>query len=88
MFVMIGTFLPYINQTGNTNSIDYNINDINQELIENTNDAGEIGFWDVMASIGKMFFWTFGALPFWLDSFFLVLRIMFYVAIVDIAWIG
>jgi hypothetical protein len=47
-----------------------------------------VTIWQVFISIGKMFFWTFGTLPLWLDSVFLMVRIILIVTIARNIWIG
>jgi len=46
----------------------------------------EITGWDIIASVGKMFFWTFGQIPFFIDLIIfvplrIVLGFLFYMAI-------
>ncbi len=56
--------------------------------IVGTRRTGSVGIFDVMGSIVKMFFWTCGSLPFWLDLFFLLIRIVLYLTIARNLWIG
>ena len=50
--------------------------------------ATGVGFLDVLFSVLLMFFWTFGALPFWLDIIFLILRLILVLIIARNVWIG
>lgn len=50
--------------------------------------AQGVGFLKVFFSVVSMFFWTFGALPFWLDGIFLILRLMLVMIIARNIWIG
>lgn len=81
VFVVIGGLLPYI-QTGlGQSSTDLNIMGLKQDLGQAVDgditvlNATPTGF-AVMTSILKMFFWSFGSLPFWLDLIFLIPRMM------------
>lgn len=47
-----------------------------------------VSFLNIFFSVIGMFFWTFGALPFWLDAIFLILRIMLAMIIARNIWIG
>ena len=82
IFMMIGTALPYINDSLSdaypTNSTSNNYNSIYEaENPSNLNVAtGTISMFSIVVSVFSMFFWTFGALPMWLDLFFVFLRLM------------
>lgn len=77
IFVGIGIVIPFVNEEFNETSPEFDINNPANELIgEGFTDASSIGAGDIIKSIGKMFFWTFGDLPFWLDAIFIVLRII------------
>jgi hypothetical protein len=41
----------------------------------------EVSGLDVLSSVGLMFFWTFGALPMFLDLFFVIMRVMLVIVI-------
>jgi hypothetical protein len=77
IFVSVGVILPYFRadlEGRNDNYIGSFESDINSE-------AGSITGIEVVFSVGKMFFWTFGDLPFVLDMVFLVLRILLLVLV-------
>ncbi len=81
IFVLLGVMLPFINDTfgstiGNTDVEGFK-DDLGQAA-DNPLDA----FFTVTTSVLKMFFWTFGALPFWIDAFFTMFRIILFVIIV------
>lgn len=86
IFVGIGVFLPFLQVeyqvTGNAT-----VNAVNTTVIDpNTfNDVtpltANISILGIVFSVIKMFFWTFGDLPLWLDSIFVVIRITFAVLI-------
>ncbi len=56
--------------------------------ITNTRRIGSVGIFDVFGSIVKMFFWTCGSLPLFIDLFFLLIRIILYIIIARNLWIG
>lgn len=78
-FIFIGTglILPFVNQEFGIDGQVIDTENVGDELVEESlEDISNVGVGDVLKSVGKMFFWTFGALPFWLDGIFLVLRIL------------
>ena len=50
--------------------------------------AGAVTIFDIAGSVFLMFFWTFGALPLWLDLIFVILRIILVLTIARNIWIG
>lgn len=49
---------------------------------------GSTSIFDVFWSVVKMFFWTCGALPAWLDAIFLIFRITLILIVARNLWIG
>jgi len=86
LFVVIGTLLPYINAEygGEVNTIDTDIIDVDDV----SKVSGQVSVTGILGSIAKMFFWTFGELPFWLDMFFIVFRIILLAIIGRNLWFG
>ena len=80
IFLTLGILLPYINSEFSSSSTEFNTDGIDDVVGDETNFSTISGF-ALIASIFKMFFWTFGDLPFWLDAIFLVFRIHFGVLI-------
>ena len=77
IFVGVGIIIPFVNDEFGTSSPDFNVdNPANQLIEEDFSDISGVGAGDILKSVGKMFFWTFGDLPFWLDAIFIILRIM------------
>ncbi len=79
LFIFIGTavILPFINFEFDITSPDYNIDKVESDFIaEDLTDVSDVSAGDILASVGKIFFWTFGDLPFWLDLIFVILRII------------
>ena len=77
IFVGVGIILPYVNEEFDISGSDIDVENVGEELVEGSiEDVSSIGIGDVLKSVGKMFFWTFGDLPFWLDAIFIVLRII------------
>ena len=50
--------------------------------------AQGVSFLKIFFSVALMFFWTFGALPFWIDMIFLILRTILVLIIARNIWIG
>jgi len=83
IFIIIGVMLPYAQQVTNSDYESYNIEGIHDELKNSGNNA--INIIDVLFSVLKMFVFTFGALPLWLDLvLFMPLRIIAYIMIYDL----
>ena len=92
VFFLIGIFLPVLESGYNVAPTE---NDVD-ELISSLNNAsislgektafeavvGSLGFFDIVKSILKMFTWTFGALPTWLDLIFVIFRITLLILLV------
>lgn len=88
LFIAVGFITPMINDEFggeyDTNSPDYIKEQINQDDIESTTSS-----WKIIISVFSMFFWTFGALPVWLETLiFLPLRIILAFIIARNIWIG
>lgn len=92
IFVLLGVFLPTL-QDGF--GVTQDINDVDafeQSLLNGTTQMGEkstfsavvgsLSFFDYVKSILLMFLWTFGALPLWLDTFFVIFRIILLILLV------
>ncbi len=104
IFLLTGTALPFINEAFGippSESACFKIDTLEEELANATQSVpkkslfdfgtrrtGSVGIFDVMGSIIKMFFWTCGGLPFWIELFFLLLRIVLYITIARNLWIG
>jgi len=86
-FLIVGIALPYINEDFPTSVPKYDtegyISGQGQEIVQGTTDAV-----DIFLSVVSMFFWTFGALPIYIEFIFLFLRLIFYAILVDLLWIG
>jgi hypothetical protein len=86
LFISIGTILPYVNEAGGETSTTYDTDGV-VEGIE-ADDMTAVGAFEVLGSIFSMFFWTFGALPFWLDMIFVAIRLVMAGIIARNIWIG
>lgn len=58
-----------------------------------TQTAGEeidssLSIWKIIGSIASMFFWTFGAIPAWLDLLIWIPRLILYVTLARNIWVG
>lgn len=81
IFIFLGVITPYINaEFGSDTQID-------ASDFEDTISQGDVSATDVALSIFSMFFWTFGALPWYIDMVLLVFRIMLAYLIWEAVWI-
>ena len=86
LFIAVGIFLPIVNEAvGNADST---LNDANFDDEIDTDDLTVASAWNIFLSVLSMFFWTFGALPFWLDAIFMILRVTLVMTIARNIWIG
>jgi hypothetical protein len=77
MFVIIGSVLPFItDEFGGNVDENRNFNITEMQTAVSGKDEDSVKTSDVMKSIGLMFVWTFGALPLFLELFFLIIRII------------
>ncbi|NIQ15370.1 MAG: hypothetical protein GTO02_13540 [Candidatus Dadabacteria bacterium] len=76
IFVVLGIALPFINADFGVDASTVNTGGFTEDIGQDDVTALEVVF-----SLFSMFFWTFGALPFWLDGLFLIPRIMLAVII-------
>lgn len=88
MFIALGVALPYIQRDFGTletpNDAEALVSGASVEEIDST-----VGAIDVLASVSSMFFWTFGALPIWLDAaIFIPLRLILILVIARNIWVG
>lgn len=89
-FVLMGVFLPYAHTiTGSTGEdISTDVDGVQSDIGGTADEPDKIGTWKIIGSVMSMFFWTFGALPFWLDAVFVILRITLAITIARNIWIG
>lgn len=84
IIVFTGTLLPFIYVMGNQPGSEYDAEaQIPDNFIEEIS-ISNLGF-GVLVSIASMFFWTFGALPIWLEMVFIVIRVVFILFVVRFA---
>lgn len=79
LFIFLGTalVLPYVNTEFGTSGSTYSSENVGEELIEEEfADVTDVSAGDILRSVGKIFFWTFGDLPIWLDLIYTVLRLI------------
>lgn len=86
VFALLGFILPFLNA-----DFDQNYNDYSLDSIENNigdSERSTVGIFDVILSVFTIFFWTFGALPIWLDLILTIFRIILAITIARNVWIG
>lgn len=88
MFILLGAFLPFVHEAFNSEQVIINdgqniVDDVGQDPIITSINAITI-----IGSIAKIFFWTFGDLPFFIDIFLWIPRIILYLTLARNIWIG
>lgn len=76
VFVAIGSFLPYIKEEFNETPVNVSVDDLRADVGEVAESESVLSGFNIFVSVVKMFFWTFGDLPIFLDLIFLVFRII------------
>ena len=88
-FILLGGFLPYVNEGLNARAVSFNTDDIENTISADIQSTTSINAFNIILSIFSMFFWTFGSLPFWLDLLiFTPLRIILIVTLARNIWVG
>ena len=88
LFIATSLIASYVNSEFDSSLPENNINNFEGE-IETRADESSTNAWRAFGSIFAMFFWSFGALPVWLDLiFFLPIRIIFWLTLIRNVWIG
>jgi len=102
IFITLGILLPFVQEEFNAPIQRNDVNALNNEVGDAIKDAGSKSIFSIVTSVAKMFFWTngipgvgvtnigvsSGRLPFWIDIFFLPLRLMLALILVRNIWIG
>jgi len=88
VFILIGISLPFINTAFGHPSTSTNIEIVNSETGEALATESSLSIFSIFFSVSKMFFWTFGDLPFWLDAIFISVRLLLGLIIARNVWIG
>lgn len=83
VFLIVGYITPYAHTAFSEDSTSVDINSLEDSVGQETIAYNPVTMFDVFKSMFSMFFWTFGALPVWLDMVFILFRIIFYVIIYD-----
>jgi len=98
-FVSMGLFLPIIHESFGSDVSTPNLDALTQGIAAGSVMAvdpiggfelatGSSNLWTILNNIFKMFFWTYGLLPWWLDAIFIPLRVVFAFLVARNVWIG
>jgi len=89
VFLVLGTVLPFVNaEYGVDESGSYDADAFNDELGQEAELSTSVSAVEVLFSIAKMFFWTFGALHWALDLVFVFFRIILIMTLSRNIWVG
>ena len=77
VFVTLGTVLPFVNEGFGQGTTSVDMQNLEASVSIDTGSEAALSGFTIITSILSMFFWTFGELPFWLDSFLIILRVVF-----------
>ncbi len=93
VFIFTGVAVPFLNAEFGVPTSIPSVDTLEGEVsgaVGATEVSGvlDIGIFDVLLSVMSMFFWSFGALPFFLEAIFLVFRIVLVLTIARNIWIG
>lgn len=90
IFIALGSLLPFINSAFSNQVTITDTSGFQQNLANNVENSGNpTSAFSIIKSVFLMFFFTFGALPFWIDAFlFIPMRIALVLIIARNIWIG
>lgn len=84
IFLLIGAALPFMESAYSVDqAADYDSGVVSDNIGQ---AASDVSPFDVLSSVFLMFFWTFGALPLFLELVFTVFRIILVVTIARNIW--
>jgi len=83
IFIFSALALTFVNAEFGTSDTGFNTEGVSNNLVsEDLSNVSDIGVGSILVSLGKVFFWTFGDFPFWLDAIYTILRIMLLVILI------
>lgn len=85
VFILLGSLLPFIRADMGLAPATPDLVSFMGGLSENLGDEAVVKGWDIAVSIISMFFWSFGALPFWVELLFTIMRVGYVVAWIFVA---
>ena len=88
VFVLLGLLLPFVNESFGETGTNLDPESVETNVGQDIENVSAISAFKVLLSVLKMFFWTFGDLPFWLDGVFIVFRLQLAFIIARNIWIG
>ena len=83
LFVALGGILPFIQAEFQQTTQEGRVEGLNTAVSQKSGSLDSTSAIDVALSIVKMFFWTFGDLPLWLDLIFIAFRIQLLMIIIQ-----
>lgn len=88
-FIILGGLLPFVQEDFNQDQIENQYEPFTDDMKQKAESVSTTNAFTVLLSVVKMFFWTFGDLPFVIDLvIFIPLRLVFLLVIVRNIWIG
>lgn len=86
IFVMLSLFLPFIQadfgEIQTSNSVDSLID------ADDSDDLTDVSAWELIKSFFKVFFWSFGTFPFWLEGILGVMKLVLIITVARNIWVG
>jgi hypothetical protein len=87
-FILVGASMPFINAEFGTNVTEHDLDTLESNVGADIDSVTTVRAIDLIISVIKMFFWTFGDLWWWVDAFLLLIRVHFGVILARNVWIG
>ena len=83
IFIALGAVMPYIYEANGSTYTGNTAGTLGEDVASGATSATKIGLGSSLISIGKMFIWSFGAIPIWFEIIiFLPMRIMLIIIII------
>lgn len=77
IFFVIGALMPFVDQLGAEAQIHYDTEGLPTDISEEELvDSTDVTIGNIIGSVTKMFVWSWGDFPFWLEIPFIVMRIV------------
>ena len=89
VFILTGALLPYVYDSfDEPNTINADVDGLYNDVSSESENVSSVNAVQILLSVISMFFWSFGALPFWVELIYIIMRIIFWITIARNIWVG
>lgn len=88
-FIGMGVLLPFVQEDFGVRQVEGQLDPVMEDIRDGASSPSAISILSILLSIAKMFFWTFGQIPFLIDTLVMTpLRLTFIFLIARNIWVG